>query len=75
VGDKRKIWKHIVERRKQLIGHTLRREGLLKTIIEGKIDGKIPRGRPRLRYIKQIMEDTGSRSYEEMNQKASDRMK
>lgn len=31
-----------------MIGHTLYRDGLLKLIIEGYIDGKTVRGRPRM---------------------------
>lgn len=39
------------------MGHTLRNDGLLKPIIEGYMDGKTGRERPRLEYISQIMKD------------------
>lgn len=74
-GTERKLWKHIQKRRDQLIGHILRREGLLKIIMEGKIPLRNARGRPRLQYINQIMADVGSNNYTEMKRKAQDRKK
>jgi len=46
---------------------------LLGLILEGIINGKIHRGRPRLQYISQIIEDQGCNSYQELKRKASDR--
>ena len=73
LGEKRSFWKSIVKRRVQLTGHLMRHEGLLKTIIEGYVDGKRPRGRPRLRYMDQIMKDVGCTTYGEMKRKAERR--
>lgn len=75
IQERRRIWRHITKRRTQTIGHILRRDGLIKTIIEGKVNGKNPKGRPRLQFIKQIIQDSGSNSYEEMKRKALDRGK
>lgn len=61
------------EKRNELIGHILRHDGLLLLILECVIDGKNHRGRPRLQYISQIMEDQGCNSYQELKRKASDR--
>lgn len=55
---KRQIWKIITKRRDNMIGHML-----LKLIIEGYVDGKIGRGRPRMEYISQIMKDMEIGSY------------
>jgi hypothetical protein len=35
--------------------------------MEGKIEGKAPRGRPRDKYLGQIKKDTGKKSHREMN--------
>jgi hypothetical protein len=51
----------------------MRHEGLLKLIIEGSIEGKNHRGRPKLEYIQQIIKDQGYNSYVEMKRKADDR--
>jgi hypothetical protein len=31
--------------------YTLRQNGFVKNLIEGKLEGKVPRGRPRDKYI------------------------
>ena len=41
--------------------------------MEGTVEGKEYRERPRLEYIKQIMEDVNCETYEEMKRKAQDR--
>ncbi|KAF0761606.1 craniofacial development protein 2-like [Aphis craccivora] len=40
-----------------MIGHVLRHKGVLYIIIEGKINGKRDRGRPRTSYIKRMISD------------------
>jgi len=66
------IWKNIFRRRNEWIAHIMRHEGLLKLIIEGSIEGKNHRGRPRLEYIQQI-KDQRCNSYVEINGKADDK--
>lgn len=73
ISEEKLIWKSIVRRRNEWIGHIMRHEGLLKLIIEGCIDGKNHRGRPRLEYIQQIIKDQGCNSYVEMKRKADNR--
>lgn len=51
----------------------MRHKGLLKLIIEGGIDGKNHRGRPRLEYIQQIIRDQGCNSYVQMKRRADKR--
>jgi len=46
-----------VQRRDRLIGHLLRHEGLLKTVIEGTVEEKRCIGRPRHRFIQQIVNE------------------
>jgi len=51
-----------VQRRKfRWIGHILRHDSLLRDITEGRIKGKVTRGRKRL----QMLSDVISKSYEE----------
>ena len=47
IGEERSLMRTIKTRQKKWIGHTLRGESLLKTVIEGKMLGKRSRGRPR----------------------------
>ena len=63
----------INKRRNTWIGHTLRHEGLLLTILEGVVEGKNARGRPRLEYVTQVVKDLGCHSYSEMKKLAEDR--
>lgn len=56
IKEKRQLWKSIQSRRDKMIGHILRNRSLLKTIIEGDIQGQI--GKRKLRkYMTQIMKD------------------
>src|SRR6218665_1255705 len=47
IGEERSLIRTIKTRQKKWIGHTLRGETLLKTVIEGKMLGKRSRGRLR----------------------------
>lgn len=60
---KRQIWIIIINSRDNMIGHTLRYDNLLKLIIEGYVDDKTGRERPRMDYISQIMRDLDLGSY------------
>jgi len=56
-----------------MIGHMLRhRDELHSLIIEGMIEGTELRGRPRTKYISQIIKDTGVTSYRELGNMAND---
>jgi hypothetical protein len=54
-----------MQRRDGLIGHLLRHEGFLKTLIEGTVEGKRCTGRPRLSFIQQIVSDVRCKNYTE----------
>ena len=66
VGAKRSIVETIVKRKKNWIGHILRGEGLLKDVIEGRMEGKPPRGRKRIGMI----DDLKEKSYQDMKRRA-----
>jgi len=70
VGERRKIIETIVNRKKNWIGHILRGDGLLKDVIEGRIEGKRTRGRRRIDMIDELMEGT----YGQMKRRAEDRV-
>lgn len=52
------------------IGHVLRHEGLLKTILEGRMEGKAARGRKRLNMLSDIL---GKDTYVKVKRRAEDR--
>jgi len=51
------------------IGHILRHDSLLRDITEGRMKGKVTRGRKRL----QMLSDAISKSYEELKREVEDR--
>jgi hypothetical protein len=58
-------------RRKNWIGHILRGDGLLKEVIEGRMEGKIITGRPRLG----MFDDLITHLYLDMKRITEDRVK
>jgi hypothetical protein len=46
----------------------------VKNIIDGKIEGKVLRGRPRDKYIGQIKKKVRCKKYQEVSQLALDRV-
>jgi len=59
IYEKRTLLDTIKKSRWQMIGHTLRHgDELHSLIIEGMIEGTRSRGRPRARYINQIMQES-----------------
>jgi hypothetical protein len=70
VGEQRSIIETIIRRKKNWMGHILRGEGLLKYVMEGRMEGKRPRGRRRIGMIDDLKEG----SYEEMKRRAEDRV-
>jgi hypothetical protein len=61
----------IVKRKKNWIGHIVRGDGLLKLVLEGRMDGKRPRGRRRMGMIDELKKG----SYVMMKRRAEDREK
>jgi hypothetical protein len=71
VGEERCIVQAILKRKKNWIGHVMRGDSLLKLVIERRMLGKKPRGRPRLGMIDDLKEG----SYTDMKRRAEDRDK
>ena len=71
VGIDRQLISTLRNRKKSWIGHVLRGDGLLKEVIEGRMEGKRIRGRPRLG----MLDDLISHSYVDMKRKTEDREK
>jgi hypothetical protein len=69
VGEKMTLVNAIVCRKKNWIGHILRHDGLLREVIEGKMDGKRQRGRPRIGMLEELKEG----SFAQMKRRAEDR--
>lgn len=63
IREKRKLWCYIKIKRDKMIGHLLLRHGsLTKSVIEGDVEGYIRRGKPRMKYMEQIIVDMGKNS-------------
>jgi hypothetical protein len=71
VGINRQLMSQLRNRKKNWIGHILRGDGLLKEVIEGRMEGKRIRGRPRLG----MLDDLITHSYVEMKRITENRVK
>jgi len=69
---------HVVKQRQaNWIGHFLRHDclRLLKTVLEGKMEGKRTRGKPRRKMLDLLMEQEDKKvSYQELKRRAEDRI-
>jgi len=55
VGEQRSLMDTIRQRQRNWIGHILRGNSLLRTVLEGEIDGRKTRGKPRMKLLDGIM--------------------
>ena len=69
---KRQLLKSIQKRKTKYFGHIKRKKNLLTTSLEGKMEGKRPRGRPRNTWMTDIKEWTRESAYA-CTQRAADR--
>ena len=60
----RSLLSTIKKRKLRYFGHVKRQNGLLKQTLEGRIEGRRPRGRPRTTWVDNIEAWTGMRKYE-----------
>jgi len=75
VQEQRSLVHVIKQRQANWIGHVLRHDCLLKTVLEGKIEGKRPRGKPRRKMLDLLMEQEEKKiSYEELKRGAQSRV-
>jgi hypothetical protein len=76
VSEQRNILHEIRKRKANWIGHILRRNCLIKEVIEGKIKGRIEVTRRRGRRRKQLLDDLGDRKgYSHLKEEDLDRIK
>ena len=74
VNEQRNILHEIIIRKANWIGHILRRNCLLKQVIEGKIKGRIEVARRQGRRRKKLLDDLKNRrGYCELKEEALDR--
>lgn len=73
IQEKRILLTTIENRRGKMVGHLIRHDSFIKTIMEGKIEGKRGRGRPRISYMSQIKEKIAVVSYKEVKETALER--
>ena len=70
VGENRCLLDKIRSRKRNWVGHVLRGEGLMIEVMEGRMEGKRTRGRPRKGMLDELLEDG---SYAQMKRIAHDR--
>ena len=70
VGESQKLVDVIIRRKKKWIGHVLRGDGLLREVMEGKMEGRKTRGRPRMGMLEELKEG----SFADMKRRAENRM-
>ena len=70
VGEERSLIETLERRRKNWIGHVLRGDGLLREVLEERMEGKRLKGRPRVKMLDGLM---GRESYSKLKLKAMDR--
>jgi hypothetical protein len=76
VSDQRNILHQVKKRKTNWIGHILRRNCLLKQVIEGKIQGRVEVTRRRGRRRKKLLDNLGDRrGYSHLKEEALDRIK
>ena len=74
VNEQRNILREIRKRKANWIGHILRRNCLLKKVIEGKIQGEMEMTRRRGRRRKKLLDDLkDGRGYFHLKEEALDR--
>ena len=74
VNEQRNILHEIRKRKANWIGHILRRNSILKQVIEGKIKGEMEVARRRGRRRKKLLDDlTDRRGYSYLKEEALDR--
>ena len=72
VEERRTLLEEVLKRQKQWIGHVLRGDGMLRSAIEGKMEGNRTRGRKRVGMLDGLM---GEEGYAELKERAQDRQR
>ena len=71
VNEERNLLGTITRRRKNWLGHILRGDNMLRDVLEGKMNGKRGRGRPRTGMVSELK---GDMTYGMLKRKAEDRV-
>ena len=66
MNEERSLIKMIWDGKKNWIGHVVRGDSLIKLVQDGRMEGKRPRGRPRMGMIDDVLDET----YGDMQRKA-----
>ena len=75
VQEQRSLMQVIKQRQANWIGHVLRHDCLLKTVLEGKMERKRSRGKPRRKMLDLLVEQEDKKiSYEELKRGAQSRV-
>jgi len=69
IKEKKCLLSEIRKRKRRWIGDILRHENMLRTVLEGRMKGKRPRGRKIIKMLDDIMNGT----YSQMKRRAEDR--
>ena len=66
----------IIQRKKNWIGHVVKGDGLLREVIEGKMEGKRARGRPRIGMLEELMKCSSNKKnpYQQMKRRVENRL-
>ena len=57
------MYNHLIILTSNLFGHIIRHAGLMKTTVEGQVEGKKGKGRPRMNYIGRGIKDVKENKY------------
>src|SRR5688572_21649614 len=68
VDEKRSMIWIIRSRQRKWLGHIMRGDSLLRIIIEGRMEGKKTRGRPRMLLLDWMMEDRYIEDYSKLKE-------
>src|SRR6476619_4728755 len=69
MNEKRSLIKTICDRKKNWIGHVVKGDGLMKLVLEGRMEEKRPNRRPRMSMIDDVLDET----YRDTKRKAENR--
>jgi len=72
-NNRKTLWRTIRERRKTWVRHKMRNNEWITIIMEGRVEGKVGKGRPRTPFMKQIIEDIGRTTCKELKVAVVDR--
>ena len=73
INEERTVMNTIIKRTIKLIGHLLRHNVFITIFMEGKIEGKRYRRRPRKSFFEEIFHRMGCTSYQNLKRMGSDR--